>query len=294
MIKIRFLHNSLLIDNSVLVFGDFHIGFEEHISTESLFPRIQLKDDLQNLEKIFKKLKDEKIKLSKLIILGDLKHEFGGISDSEWRDVLKLLDYLEDKLIENIKFNNNYRTLREGVRESKAKKSERSSKIININNLNSKKLKDKYEIILIKGNHDTILGPIAKKKNIKLKNYYNYSNFCFIHGNKWFKNKACEKSKILIIGHLHPAVTLSDKYKKEKYKCFLFGKWKKKQVYVLPSFSSISFGYDLIKSKYDKNYSEKHGFLIINEKQLQNFKVLIYNNKEDKILNFGVLKRLKK
>jgi len=240
-IKIRFLENSLLINNEIFVLGDIHIGFEEHISTSGLL-RIQMKDIFNDLKDIFKKLEKENIKLKKIIILGDLKHEFGGISESEWRDVLKFLDYL------------------------------------------GKKTK---EIILIKGNHDNIIGPIAKKRKVKLKNYYKYKDICFIHGNKEYKG--CLDSKILIMGHLHPSVTLSDNYKKERYKCFLKGKWKKKEVYILPSFSSISFGYD-ISEMCDK---DKKGFLIIPHKKIKNFKVIIYNKKEDKEYNFGKLGKIK-
>ena len=33
-------------------------------------------------------------KIETIIVNGDLKHEFGAISEQEWRNVLKLLDYL--------------------------------------------------------------------------------------------------------------------------------------------------------------------------------------------------------
>ena len=62
-----------------------------------------------------------------IIINGDIKHEFGTISEQEWRHTLRLLDFLS-----------------------------------------------RYcdEVILIKGNHDMILGPIAKKRNVKVLEYY--------------------------------------------------------------------------------------------------------------------------
>ncbi|MEK6936122.1 MAG: metallophosphoesterase [Nanoarchaeota archaeon] len=244
--RIRFLNNALLIDNEILVISDTHIGFEEHIIERGIFPNIQLKDILSDLKDIFEKLKREKIVLKKIIVNGDLKQEFGGISDSEWREVLELLGYLGKHCL---------------------------------------------EIILIKGNHDNILGPIAKKKKVRLENYYVYKDICFMHGDKKYKEEFKDKNvKIIILGHLHPAITLSDKYKKEKYKCFLVGEWRKKKIIVLPSFSNISFGYDL-NSLLDKN---DKGFLIITAKNLKTFGVLIYNRKEDKVYDFGVLKRLSK
>lgn len=246
--EIRFLEDSLLIDKKILVLADLHIGYEEYLYKESLFQRTQLKEILEKLNNIFQLLNKEKINLEKIIILGDLKHEFGEISDAEWRETLILLDYL----IKNIK------------------------------------TKDKEKIILIKGNHDNILGPIAKKREIKLKNFYKIKDICFMHGNKLYKN-CLDKSNILILGHLHPAITLSDKYKSEKFKCFLKGKWKNKIVYILPSLSNTTLGYNiklLEQTKHDKE------FLIIPYKKLKYFDMLIYNNKENKEYNFGKLRRL--
>lgn len=248
--RIQILDDSLLIDNSILILGDLHIGYEEHIAEEGVFPRIQLKQIIDKLKNIFWNLSIRGINVNKVIILGDLKHEFGGISDVEWRETLKLLDYLSEKMTRNAK---------------------------------------KTRIILVKGNHDNILGPIAKKRNIKFVNYYNHKGICFMHGNKLYKN-CFEKNKILILGHLHPAITISDKYKKEKYKCFLKGKWKGRLTYIIPSFSPISFGYNL--NDIDKLHRDNEGFLIIEDKLLKNFEVFIFNNKENKEYSFGKLKKL--
>ncbi|MBS3074929.1 metallophosphoesterase [Candidatus Pacearchaeota archaeon] len=247
--KIQFLEDSLLIDKKILVLSDLHIGYEEYLYRESLFQRMQLKDILNKLNRIFDFLNSRKITIKKIVILGDLKHEFGEISDAEWRETINLLDYLLAKI----------------------------------------KSKDNREkIILIKGNHDNILGPIARKREIKLKNYYKFKDICFIHGDKLYKD-CLKDSKILILGHLHPSITLSDEYKREKYKCFLRGKWKNFLVYILPSFSETTFGYDLQLLNEEKH---NHGFLIIPPKQLNGFNVIIYNNKENKEYDFGNVKNL--
>ena len=253
--NITFLQDSLLIDDSILVIGDLHIGYEEQITKSGIFPRIQLKEIIEKLNSIFWNISMKGNKIKKVIILGDLKHEFSQISDVEWSETLKLLDYLDKKIVKNKDKNDN------------CGKEER--------------------IILIKGNHDNILGPIAKKRNVKLVDYYRYKEICFMHGDK-LHGKCFEKSNILILGHLHPAISLSDQYKKEKYKCFLKGKWKNKKVYIIPSFSSISIGYDLNSIE----NSEKNRFLIVNNKELLGFEVIIYNNKEQKEYNFGKLRKL--
>jgi uncharacterized protein len=237
--NIRFLENSLLINNEILVFSDFHIGYEEYLFGKLIPIRAQLDEIKKSLDKVFDLIQKEEIKIREIVILGDLKHEFGEITDSEWRETLILLDYL-------------------------GKKTKR--------------------IILVKGNHDNILGPIAKKREVELEDYYKIGNICFLHGNSFYNE--CGDSKILILGHLHPAITLNDSYKKEKFKCFLYGKWKGKEVYVLPSFVPFVFGYDLILGKGKKD------FFIVDDKSLKRFEVIIYNEKEDKGYNFGKLKNL--
>src|SRR3989338_9325398 len=115
-----------LYSKKTLVFTDFHIGYEEALNKQGiLMPRFQFREIIERLENIFGKLKGREIE--KIVILGDLKHEFGTISEQEWRHTLRLLDYLGQHC---------------------------------------------REIILIKGNHDTILGPIAKKSNVKVRDYY--------------------------------------------------------------------------------------------------------------------------
>ena len=109
-----------------LVFSDFHIGYEEALNKKGvLVPRFQFESIIKRLDKIFLKLKKKKI--DKVIINGDIKHEFGTISEQEWRHTLRLIDYL---------------------------------------------LKKCDEVVLIKGNHDTILGSIAEKRNVKVLDYY--------------------------------------------------------------------------------------------------------------------------
>lgn len=232
-LKIRFLEDSLLIKD-ILIISDLHLGRDDFFE-QSVF---------EKLEKLFDFLDKNKIKIKKIIILGDLKHQFGNISESEWRGVLKLLDFL------------------------------------------IKKIDNNKNIIVLKGNHDAVLEPILNKRGIKLKDYYKIKGICFLHGDKFYKK--CEDSKIIITGHLHPTITLSDKYKRERYRCFLKGIWKNKEVYIIPSFTPLSRGYNL------NNLDEvdfEEGFGIFNDKNLRKFDVIIYNNKDCKEYNFGKLKK---
>lgn len=245
--RIRFLNNSLLIDDKILVLGDLHLGVQEHFSG---IPNIQLKEIFENLREIFSYLEKLKIKIKKIVVLGDFKHKFGEISDSEWRESIRLLDFFIEKV-------------------------------------------GRKNIVLIKGNHDSILEPIARKRKMKIENFYKYKDVLFMHGHKEYKEALKDKNKnkgikILILGHLHPMITLTDEYKRERYKCFLLGKWKRKIIYILPSFGDTGPGYDLNKEGYFK-YKDS---LFINEKKLKQFEIVIYNNKDKKEYNFGRVKDL--
>jgi putative SbcD/Mre11-related phosphoesterase len=246
--KIEFLNNALLIDNSILVFSDFHLGYEDYLIREGMLPNIQFRETMKAIDEIFRELFLRIRIVKKIVILGDLKHDFGKVNEAEWRESIKLLDYFIKKVGEK-------------------------------------------NIILIKGNHDNYLIGVAKKRGIKLEKYWKYKGISFMHGNELYK-KAVKDAKILILGHLHPAITLSDEYKKEKYKCFLKGKWKKKTVYILPSFTNLSQGYDVsgLEYSYSRN---KDRFSFIGEKELKNFEIIIYNPKEKKAYNFGKVRKLK-
>ena len=212
----------------ILIIGDLHIGLEEAYNKEGiLIPRFQFPEIIKHLDKIF-----YKIKPNITVINGDLKHEFGTISNQEWKHTLRLLDYLIGK---------------------------------------------KQEIILIRGNHDTILGPIADKRKIKILDFYNPNNDITItHGHKILKNL----NKTIIIGNEHPAISFKER-KYEKFKCFLLGRWKSHNLIVIPSFNFVTEGTDITKEKLLSPYLKQ---------DLNNFEVFIV---EDKIYKFGKIKDIK-
>lgn len=145
----------------------------------------------------------------------------------------------------------------------------------------------KSKLILIKGNHDTILGPIAKKKNLDVKNLYylNKEKIIFMHGNKITLDKEIYAAKIIIIGHEHPSIELTEGAKREKYKCFLLGKWDKKNLIVVPSFLPI-LGINILKEKF------LSPFLKQTRKDIEKFKIFIIQN--EKLYNFGTIKDIRK
>lgn len=241
-IGFEFIDKALYLpEKEILVIADLHIGYEEALNKEGIFvPRTQFRELNRDLKRVFKSLKDGKKKISKIVVLGDLKHEFGEISQQEWRETKEILDLLKKK----------------------AKK-----------------------VILIKGNHDTILEPIARRKELKIRDFYIEDRICFLHGHKLFPECLDKKIKMLVLGHRHPAVVLADKYKKEKYKCFLFGKWKGKEIILMPSFFSFIVGSDVLNESL-QNY------LFISDKELEKFEVFVVSPVGDKVYRFGELRSL--
>lgn len=216
--------------HKTLVIADLHLGFEENLHKQGfLVPWFQYKEIKARLEKILTKLKPEKI-----IINGDLKHEFGKIPQQEWDEVKGMITFLQ---------------------------------------------KNCKELILIKGNHDNILGPIANYKKVKLKNSVTLGTTLILHGHKIPKLSA--KIKTILIAHEHPALGLSDGVTTEVYKCFLKGKWKDKTLIVQPSLCLVTEGTDILKEQVLSPFLKQN---------LDNFEVWTV---ADKVRYFGKLKLLK-
>ena len=184
-----------------LIISDTHIGHEEAINKQGVFiPRFQFREIIARLENIFYKSNTE---IETFVINGDVKHEFGTISQTEWRHTLALLDFIG---------------------------------------------KHCRNIIIVKGNHDTVIGQIAEKRNVRIVEQYAFSSrkkrLLLIHGDKIPKLPKCD---VVIIGHQHPAITLREGLRSETYKCFLKGKYKGKDLIVLPAFTFVSEGTDVMK-----------------------------------------------
>lgn len=231
MIEIKEL--CLVIDNEILVMGDFHIGYEEALNKQGvLIPRTQFRDIVRRLERIL-----EGKRYKKIIINGDLKHEFGKISGQEWKHSLLLLDLL-------------------------ARHSEK--------------------IILVKGNHDTVIGPIAKKKNVEVRDYVKIKGILIIHGHREIDEKKLSNIKTIIIGHEHPAISISEGLRAERFKCFLFGKYRNRNLIVMPSFNPLIEGTDVSREKLLSPFVKNIG----------SFRAVVITD-EGEALDFGRIREIK-
>jgi uncharacterized protein len=132
------------------------------------------------------------------------------------------------------------------------------------------------ELIFVKGNHDNFLKTIATQKKINVVDEFQTDEILITHGDKI--KEMNKEIKTIIIGHEHPAISLKDRSKTEKYKCFLKGKYKRKELIVMPSFNPLLEGTDILK---DKLLSP---FLI----DISKFEVFVVGNEE--VFDFGKLK----
>ena len=241
----------------VLVFSDFHLGYEEALQRKGvLIPRFQFKDTLKRLDRIFISCQKKKYKIETIIINGDLKHEFGRISDQEWREILKLMDFLL----------------------------EHCEKLVII--------QGNHDVIL-----SPIVKKRLPTKKVFFEKWFLLDDILFAHGDvlpeKLFGNKKNGKMetdmlhkriKTIIMGNEHPALALQEKGRVERFKCFLKGKWKGKTLIVLPSFQLLTTGTDILREKLLSPYLHQ---------DLRNFECWIVSD-EGKVFAFGKLKNIRK
>lgn len=219
-----------LRDSGALVLSDLHIGFEESLMRQGvLVPRFHYKDIIDRLEQVFSKIKPKGI-----VINGDLKHEFGAASRQEWKETMRLFDYLQRKC---------------------------------------------EKIVIVKGNHDPALGPLAGKKGIRIVSELKLGKILIAHGDSMPKTKG---AKVIIVGHIHPAVSLRDNGRVERYKCFLKGKYKKSVLIVQPSFHPSVEGSDITKEKVKCPLVSDFG----------DFDVFVVDDARKKVLAFGKVNEL--
>lgn len=233
--------------DATLVIADVHIGYEEALNKQGiLVPRLQFQEIVKRMNSIFSHLKNNRI--DRIVINGDLKHEFGTISEQEWRNTLRFLDLLESHC---------------------------------------------KEIILIRGNHDTILGPIASKRNVKVIDYFivepkanqskkrSKDKTLIVHGNKIPDKGLLKDVSTIVIGHEHPAVSIKEGPRVEQFKCFIKGKYKGRNLIVQPSFNTIAEGTDLLKDRILSPFLKQN---------LDSFDVFVV---EDSVYGFGKLRNLR-
>lgn len=183
-------------DLNLIALADLHLGYETAAAEEGLFiPKIQYKKIVEDIKKIIDDYRNVR-----LLINGDVKHEFSETSYHEYKEVSNFFDFAK---------------------------------------------KHFEDIVVVKGNHDTFIGRITKRYDIKTVERYSEKDFLFIHGHKHI-NLHDTKENYIITAHEHPSIALySEIGVKEKMKCFLYGKVNERNILVLPAFGFFAQGSDV-------------------------------------------------
>jgi len=132
------------------------------------------------------------------------------------------------------------------------------------------------KIILIKGNHERF-----ELDNREYKDFYIEDKIAFTHGDKLYPEILDKNIKTIVISHLHPAITLEEGVKREKYKCYLIGKYQNKSIFILPSFIPMIAGTEI-----NEDYKNIKDFSIISKSDMKKLKVFVIGD-NGKVFEFG-------
>lgn len=215
----KFLNKTMYFPKEkILVMSDLHFGYEEELNNQGIaIPRRMVSEIIKDIEQILNNIKD----IQKIVILGDIRHSFGGIVSQERKDINTFFKFIRGRF-------------------------------------------PKSRIILTKGNHDTMIEVISAKenwKNIEIVDYFLYKDTLFFHGHwRFFKKfeEIIRKAKRLVVGHFHPAIDLSDGEKSERFKCFVVGKLKRKEIVFVPSFFPLVEGTNILRNSEFVRLGVKH------------------------------------
>ncbi len=181
-----------LIIKDTAVIADLHLGLENVMLEKGVaVPRMQIIEIVESVKRII-----EKYGIRRIVVAGDLKHEFSRNLPYEWEDVEHFLKAL-----------------------------------------------GKVELEVVRGNHDNYLATILAKHGIELKEEIEIEGWTVVHG-----HKKCDKPKI-IMGHEHPAVKIRFRGSIYSYHCYLRIRKKNQDIIVLPAFSPLVSGSDIISAE---------------------------------------------
>ena len=153
------------------------------------------------------------------------------------------------------------------------------------------------EIILVRGNHDTFLGPLKRFGSaIKIVNTLRKGDVLFMHGHTKEYTRVLreegKEAKTIVIAHEHPFLVLGDRVgARVRLPCFLKGRMKcsGENVIVMPAFSPLAGGTPV-------NVVSKEDFLspLLKSPDIEVDEMAVYAvDEEIGILEFPALKKWK-
>lgn len=170
------IYGAKIIDSALqitdyLVISDLHLGYEYALNSEGLMiPRFQYKKIINRLEEII-----NKSNASKIIVNGDLKHEFSKITRQEWNEVIDFIEFLKDHFEEIILIKGNHDNFTSFIAEKSALDVYDSYSVENILILHGDKIPDNFnnmkEDTIIIGHEHPSIGLRSGERVEKVKCY---------------------------------------------------------------------------------------------------------------------------
>ncbi len=111
-----------------------------------------------------------------------------------------------------------------------------------INFVNEKRV----SLVLIKGNHDNFVERYKEPFKLQIhRQEAEIGGYLFFHGEE-LPVGMNDGTKMLIMGHEHPAISIFNEVgKKEKLRCFLYGRFEGREILVLPAINYFASGTDI-------------------------------------------------
>lgn len=103
------IYGARIIDSALqikdyLIISDLHLGYEYALNAQGvMLPRFQYKKIIKRLKEII-----DKSSANRIIVNGDLKHEFSKITRQEWNEVMNFIEYLKEHFNEIILIKGNH------------------------------------------------------------------------------------------------------------------------------------------------------------------------------------------
>jgi putative SbcD/Mre11-related phosphoesterase len=208
-----------LSKTQTLAIADVHLGLEDALREEGiLIPRQHVAHVQQRLERIVRALNiTPSAPLKRIIINGDLRHQFGPLSRIESKESKEFLRWLTSwaKQIILIKGNHDGSLAQFVSPQVTIAKSYREE-----------------HCWFVHGDEAFTLPTAPRSCQEK-------------------ERPGMRATEWIVIGHEHPAVSLRDPVTErvEVYKCFLAGRFQERNLLVLPSFNQLVRGSDLTKEQ---------------------------------------------
>jgi hypothetical protein len=182
---------------NAMIASDFHLGYEGAMTKNGMFvPKVNLKRIIENLGKALAESGADRI-----IIVGDIKHDFSNIESDEFNELYDLMNFLKQR---------------------------------------------KVSPVLIKGNHDNFVERYSESFKLAVHDQEALiGDYLFFHGDE-LPRIPKKSPRMLIMGQEHPAISINGPVgKREKLRCFLYGKYGKLPMLVLPATGYFSTGTDV-------------------------------------------------